>query len=72
MVRGVEVLCGMFVLGRVATADVATGNAGAQVHPCVAGFQTFFAARCAGLDAPDLSQVIAVWHVASQEIMVNP
>jgi hypothetical protein len=40
----VKVLGGVFVLRRIAAADVAAGEAQAQVDPGVAHLQTFFAA----------------------------
>src|SRR3712207_8146531 len=37
VLRGVEVLGGVLVLGRVAASDVAAGQTQAQMHPPVAG-----------------------------------
>lgn len=43
MLGSLEVFSGMLVLGDIATANVATAQAQPQMHPTVAGRQTFFA-----------------------------
>jgi hypothetical protein len=43
VIRGVEVLGGVFVLRRIATADVPADQAQSQVDPRVAHFEAFFA-----------------------------
>jgi len=40
----VEMLGGVLIFGAVAAADVAAGQAFAQIYPFIAGFQTLFAA----------------------------
>ena len=52
----------MFVLGRVATANVSTGQAGAQVDPGVAQFETLFATGRGRFDSMKILEVIAMWH----------
>src|ERR1700722_3455088 len=44
MPLGVEVSCGMTVLGRIAAPDLAAFQAHAEVDPAVSGLETFFAA----------------------------
>ena len=46
MFRYMEMFCGVFVLRGIATTDVTATHAQAQVHPLIAGFQTFFASMC--------------------------
>src|SRR4051812_26636115 len=58
MLRRMEMLGGVLVLGVVAAADVATGPAKAQVHPGVAHLQAFLAtvgAGAVGLDRPQMA-----------------
>jgi hypothetical protein len=50
MLELMEVLGCMFVLGRIATAHMPTGEAQTQVNPCIAHLQAFFAALSAGRD----------------------
>ena len=45
---------GVFVFGRVATADVAAREAQTQMHPIIAGAQTIFATVGARRDLSDL------------------
>jgi hypothetical protein len=44
MFRGMEVFCGVLIFGRVATADVPTGETKPKVNPSVAHFEALFAA----------------------------
>jgi hypothetical protein len=55
----VEVLCGVLVLGRIATSYVTARQTEAQVHPTVAGFEAFFAALFAGMPDLNLIQMLA-------------
>jgi hypothetical protein len=57
MFAGVKVFGGMFILGRIATAYVATFAAQAQMNPSVARFQTFFAALGVRLNFLDVAEV---------------
>ena len=57
MVGLVEVFRGMFVFGRIAAADVTTGETLAQMDPGVTHLQAFFAASAARFDFSDFSQV---------------
>jgi hypothetical protein len=59
MVNSVEVLRRVLVLRGVAAADMAASHAEAQVNPCVAHFQTFFAAVRVRFHMPDLIHVSA-------------
>ncbi len=43
MLCAVEVLGGVLILRRIATADVTALQTEAQMHPCVAGFDVVFA-----------------------------
>jgi hypothetical protein len=52
-----EVLSGVFAGGGIAAADVAAGEANAQMNPLAAGFQTFLAALAAGLYFLNLVQM---------------
>jgi hypothetical protein len=59
----VKMLRGVFVLGAVATAHVATFQTQSQVHPGVAHFQTLFAAlRGFWLYRPYLIEMTAFRH----------
>src|SRR5882757_3903479 len=51
------VLAGMFVLGRIAAADVSAGKAEAKVDPAVAHLETLLAAVAAGGNFMNLAQV---------------
>jgi hypothetical protein len=53
MMLGVKMFCGVLVFRTIAAADVAAGEAQAQVDPVVAHFQALFAAVGAGRDASD-------------------
>jgi hypothetical protein len=55
----VEVFGGMFVLRRIAAADVPTLQAQAQMHPGIAHLETFLAAFAAGRDFFDFFLVRA-------------
>jgi len=55
----VEMFGGVLVLGAVATANMATGQAHAQVHPGVAGLQAVFAALGARRHFADFRQMLA-------------
>jgi hypothetical protein len=59
---GASVFGGVFVPGRIAAADVAAGQAQAQVHPGVAHLQTFFATFGVGFYVVDLVEVRTGWH----------
>jgi len=43
VLHGMKMLGGVFVLGRIAAADVAAAQTQAQVHPAIPHFQAFFA-----------------------------
>jgi hypothetical protein len=49
MLGGVKVLGGVFVLGRIAAADVAATQAQAKMDPSIAHLQALFAAVRVGL-----------------------
>jgi enamine deaminase RidA (YjgF/YER057c/UK114 family) len=69
MLRSVKVLGRVFVLGRVAAADVPTGHTEAEVDPVIAHLEAFLAAVGVGLDISDLIQVTAaIGHVFPQLI----
>lgn len=53
MMLGVKMFCGVFVFRTIAAADVAAGEAQAQVDPVVADFQAILAAVGAGGDVVD-------------------
>jgi hypothetical protein len=55
----VKMFGGVFILRRIATADVPAFQAHPQMHPGVAHFQTFLAALRARLYVSDLIQVCA-------------
>jgi hypothetical protein len=55
----VEVLCGVLVLGRIATSHVPARQTESQVHPTVAGFEAVFAALFARMLDLDLIQMLA-------------
>jgi hypothetical protein len=57
VLRLMKMLRGMFILRRVAAADVAADFTQAQVHPCVAHAQAVFAAFGAWANVSDLIQV---------------
>jgi hypothetical protein len=52
-----EVLRGVFVLRRVATANVAADHAQPEVDPAIVHLQALFAAMCMRFDVIDLVQV---------------
>jgi len=56
---GVEVLCGVFVFGVIATANVPADHAEAEMHPGIAYFQAIFAPFCAWGDLSDFFEVFA-------------
>src|SRR5215471_8504103 len=58
----VEVLCRMAILGRIAAAHVAAGQAEAKVDPAIAHAQALFAAVGVGLYVVNLIQVRASRH----------
>ena len=62
MLRGVKMFGGVLVLGRVAAADVAAGEAHPQMDPSVSDLQTIFTAARAGFDVADFLQVFALAH----------
>jgi hypothetical protein len=62
MARRVKMLGGVFVLRRVAAADVPASFAEAQVHPCVPDFQAILTALRARRDFSDLIEVCAFVH----------
>jgi hypothetical protein len=57
MVNSMEVFRRVLVLRGVAAADMAASHAQAQVNPCVAHFQTLFAAAGVRFYMPDLVHV---------------
>ena len=57
MARHVEMLGGVFVFRRVATADVSACEAHAQVHPATADAQAVFASLAGRGDGVDLVEV---------------
>jgi hypothetical protein len=57
VLRGMEVLGGVLVLGRIATTHVAADQALAQVHPRLAHLQALLAPFGAWLDVVDLVEV---------------
>ena len=62
MIRGVEVLCGVFVFRGIAAADMAALEAQAQMHPVVSDFQAVFTAVDFGFDVANGIEVRAVLH----------
>src|SRR5437899_1970622 len=70
MLRLVEMLRGVPVGGIVATADMTTLDAEAQMHPLVAARQTLLATvGCLGLDVPDLREMLALLgHARSSSV----
>jgi hypothetical protein len=60
-----EMLRGVLVFGGIAAAHVSADQAQAQVYPCVAHFQAFFAAARVWLDVPNLIHVRACCHALS-------
>jgi len=62
MLGGVKVFRRVFVLGRVAAADVPAGHAKAQVIPSVANLQTIFTAFGARCDIANLIEMCALFH----------
>src|SRR5205823_5760088 len=62
MLGGMEMLGGMLILGRIAAAHVAAGQAQAQVHPSVAHFQTLLASARVRLDFANLIGMRACCH----------
>jgi hypothetical protein len=62
MLRGVEVLGGVFILGRVATADVSASHTKAKMNPGIAQFQTLLTTLGSRSDFVDLVQVGAGCH----------
>jgi hypothetical protein len=61
VLSGVEVLRGVFISRLVAAADVAAGEALAQVHPGVAHLEALLAALGARGKVLDLTQVCTLW-----------
>jgi hypothetical protein len=59
MLGRVKMLRGMFVLRGVTTADVATAQAQAEMHPGVTHLEALFTAFGFGLDAANLIEVRA-------------
>jgi hypothetical protein len=57
MFHRMEMLRGMFILGRIATAHVPAGKAQAQVNPGIPGFHAVFAYMLAGLLDLDLIEM---------------
>jgi hypothetical protein len=53
----------VFVLRRIAAADVSAAHAQTQMHPAVTDAQTVLAAFRAGRDLLDLSCVFAIAHI---------
>ena len=63
MLRGMEMLGGVLVLGSVAAADMAAGKADSQVNPPVAGFHAIFTNMPGGLEIARFLQMSARFHV---------
>jgi hypothetical protein len=63
MFAGMEMLGGMFILGRIAASHVTTLQAQAQVNPGVAHLQTFLATFRMRLHWANLAEVRTFWHV---------
>ena len=59
MMLGVKTFCGVLVFRTIAAADVAAGEAEAQMNPVVAHFQALFAAVGAGRDISNFFQMMA-------------
>jgi hypothetical protein len=67
----VEMFGGVFVLRRVAAADVAALEAHAKVHPGIVHFETFLAAFAAGRDLLDFFLMGAGFgHESPQDFVV--
>jgi hypothetical protein len=62
MLRFVEVLGGVLVLGRVATTNVAASEAQTQVDPCIASFDTVLTHMFIGFSYLDLIKVGAFFR----------
>jgi hypothetical protein len=65
MLRGMKMLRGVLVFGRVAAADVSADEAHAEMHPAVSGLEAFFAA--AGMRV-DILNLVEVGTFASHEV----
>jgi hypothetical protein len=59
VMRRMKMFGGVLVFGAIAAADVATGEAEAEMDPGVAGLQAVFAALGAGFDGADFIDVFA-------------
>jgi hypothetical protein len=57
MLRTVEVLRRVLVLGLIAASDVTTGHAQSQMNPCVPRLQAVLTSICARCDFSDLIEV---------------
>ena len=57
MIRPVKMFRGVFILGRITTADVAATHAEPQVHPGVANFQAIFTTIGTGLNFLNLIEM---------------
>jgi hypothetical protein len=60
MIRLVKVLCGMFILGGVAAADMAADHTQAQMNPIIAHFHAFLTAQATRRDVLHLIEVRAL------------
>ena len=68
MFSGVKMLGGMFILGRIAAADLAANHAEPQVDPVVANFQTLFTPARVRFYILNLIHVCAFWHFAPPSV----
>lgn len=60
MVSRMEVFGGVFILGRIAAANMPAFKAEAQVYPCISDFQAVLAAVCARGDLSYLVKMCAL------------
>jgi len=60
MARLVEMLCGVFILGTVATSYMSAGETESEMDPIVTHLQTFFTSIAAWVDLADLFDVITI------------
>ena len=61
MVRGVEMLCGMLILRRIAAAYMPTFKAKTQVYPRIPNFQTILATIRTGRDPVDMIKMCTLF-----------
>jgi hypothetical protein len=63
MCCGVEVFCGVLVLGGVTATYMPAGEAKPQVDPFISGFEALFATACVRLYISNLVHVLTLFHV---------